>query len=38
MDKKQDSLRIYHLPEPRSRCVEVMGVSLAYDMHEPLVL
>jgi CRISPR-associated protein Cas2 len=38
MDKNQDSLRIYHLPEPRSKCVEVMGVPLVHDMHEPLVL
>ncbi len=25
MDEKEDSLRIYHLPEPRKTCVEVLG-------------
>lgn len=38
MDKKEDSLRLYHLPEPRATCVEVMGVGLKHDIHEPLVL
>ena len=38
MDEKEDNLRIYHLPEPREKCVEVMGRALAYDLHEPLVV
>jgi len=38
MDEKEDSLRIYHLPEPRKTCVEVMGHGLPYDLHEPLVV
>lgn len=38
MDEKEDSLRIYHLPEPRKTCVCVMGRALAHDLHEPLVV
>ena len=38
MDEKEDSLRIYHLPEPRKTCVEVMGRGLVHDIHEPLVV
>jgi CRISPR-associated protein Cas2 len=38
MNEKEDSLRIYHLPEPRKTCVEVMGQALAHDLHEPLVV
>ena len=38
MDEKEDSLRIYHLPEAREKRVEEMGRTLAHDIHEPLVL
>ncbi len=38
INEKEDSLRIYHLPEPRQACLEVMGRGLAHDIHEPLVV
>ncbi len=38
MDEKEDSLRIYYLPEPREKRVEALGRALAHDIHEPLVL
>lgn len=37
VDAKEDSLRIYHLREPRARYVQVLGRSLDYDQREPLV-
>jgi CRISPR-associated protein Cas2 len=37
IDLKQDSLRIYRLQEPRERYVQVIGRTLAHDLHEPLV-
>lgn len=33
-----DSLRIYHLTEPRGKSVEEFGVSQVVDFREPLVI
>jgi CRISPR-associated protein Cas2 len=38
IDKEQDSLRFYRLPEPRETYLETMGRGLAFDLHKPLVL
>lgn len=37
IDDQKDSLRLYHLREPRSKFVQVLGRPLEYDQHEPLV-
>ncbi len=34
----EDSLRIYRLLEPREKYVQIMGVRLAFDLHDPLIL
>ncbi len=37
MDQGKDSLRIYRLPEPRQRYLEVMGKQPKFDLHDPLM-
>lgn len=37
IDTRKDSLRIYHLREPRSRYMRTFGVRPTYDLHEPLI-
>lgn len=34
----EDSLRIYHLLEPRNRFTQTFGVEPGYDIHDPLIL
>lgn len=34
----EDSLRIYRLREPRNDYLEVIGLDVAFDIHDPLVL
>lgn len=38
IDQGEDSLRIYHLLEPRSRFTQVFGVQPAFDIRDPLIL
>jgi CRISPR-associated protein Cas2 len=38
MDMAQDSLRIYRLPPKREQYLQVLGKTLTYDLHNPLVL
>ena len=38
IDQAEDSLRIYHLLEPRGRFTQVFGVQPAYDIRDPLIL
>ncbi|MHB1318911.1 MAG: CRISPR-associated endonuclease Cas2 [Anaerolineae bacterium] len=38
IDRKEDSLRIYRLREPRTRFLEVLGREPEFDLHDPLVL
>lgn len=38
IDQGEDSLRVYHLLEPRSRFTQVFGVQPAYDIRDPLIL
>ncbi len=34
----EDSLRVYHLLEPRHRYVQVFGVTPRFDIRDPLIL
>jgi CRISPR-associated protein Cas2 len=38
IDPSRDSLRIYRLREPRASFVRIIGVDVAYDIRDPLVL
>lgn len=38
IDLGEDSLRVYHLLEPRSRYTQSFGVEPAYDIHDSLIL
>jgi CRISPR-associated protein Cas2 len=38
VDLAEDSLRIYRLLQPRAQHVEVIGRSVTYDLHDPLVV
>lgn len=38
MDLDADSLRIYRLPQPREKYVQVIGQTLDFDLHDPLVV
>lgn len=38
IDKKEDSLRIYKLPEPREKHVKVFGWDHWQDFEQPLIL
>lgn len=38
IDPGEDSLRIYHLLEPRGRYTQVFGVRPGFDIHDPLIL
>ncbi len=38
IDESEDSLRIYHLLEPRGRYLQVFGVQPGFDIHDPLIL
>lgn len=34
----EDNLRIYRLQEPRDKFVQVMGKTLLFDIHDPLIV
>lgn len=34
----EDNLRIYRLQEPRDKFVQVMGKTLLFDLHDPLIV
>ena len=36
--EEEDSIRIYRLMEPRARYLQVIGLDVLNDLHEPLVL
>jgi len=38
IDVEQDSLRIYRLRQPRDQFIQVIGKSLDFDVHEPLIV
>lgn len=38
IDQAEDSLRVYHLLEPRSRFTQVFGIQPAFDIRGPLIL
>lgn len=38
MSETEDSLRIYQLPEPRERYLQVLGREPEHDQRDPLVL
>ena len=38
IEKTEDSLRVYHLTEPKGKHVHVYGVDGAVDFDEPLIL
>ncbi|HEY5487736.1 MAG TPA: CRISPR-associated endonuclease Cas2 [Candidatus Limnocylindrales bacterium] len=38
IDPSRDSLRIYRLREPRGSFMRVLGVDVAHDIRDPLVL
>ena len=38
MDLAQDSLRIYRLPPIREQSLQVLGKTLTYDIHDPLIV
>jgi len=38
IDQAEDSLRVYHLLEPRSRFTQVFGIQPAFDIRDPLIL
>lgn len=38
IDQGEDSLRIYHLLEPRHRYTQIFGVEPDFDIREPLIL
>lgn len=35
---EEDSLRIYRLREPRDKYLQVLGIALQHDLHEPLII
>jgi CRISPR-associated protein Cas2 len=38
IDPSRDSLRVYRLREPRSSFTRILGVDVAHDIRDPLVL
>lgn len=38
MDEHEDSLRVYHLREPRERYLSCLGRQTPFDLHDPLVV
>jgi CRISPR-associated protein Cas2 len=38
IDEEQDSLRIYRLRQPREENVEILGQTVRFDLHDPLIV
>ena len=38
IDQREDSLRVYHLLEPRDRFTQLFGIQPSFDIRGPLIL
>ena len=38
IDEDEDSLRLYHLQQPREQFLVVLGKALEVDLHDPLIV